>query len=330
MNLAASDWLARRTSQVADWPADALALRKRARGTRVSVALPALDEEATVGRIVATVSRFAARTGLVDEIVVVDSGSSDRTAEVAAAAGARVHHRDDILPAHGSRPGKGEVLWKALAATDGDIVVYIDSDLTEFGEHYLTGLLGPLLCDDDIALVKAFYDRPLRNATGELAGGGGRVTELMARPLLNALFPELAGVVQPLAGEYAARRSLLERLPFAAGYGVETGLLIDTLHTRGLDSLAQVDLGRRAHTHQDTAALGRMAAAVLHTALRRAHHRYPRDEQPHPLHPQWTELTQFRRIAEAMAPESTAVGGPDRPPMLTIPEYAVQRAGLTA
>jgi glucosyl-3-phosphoglycerate synthase len=257
---------------------------------------------------VAGVRGLADRTGLVDEVLVIDSGSVDRTAAVAAAAGATVYHRDEILPELGSRPGKGEVLWKALAVTTGDILVYVDSDLTDFGEHYVCGLLGPLLHDESVLMVKAFYDRPLLDVA---AAGGGRVTELMARPLLNALRPELAGVVQPLAGEYAARRSLLEALPFAAGYGVETGLLLDTVTGYGLDAVAQVDLGQRTHGHQDTAALGRMAATILQTVAARIL----------PDRPLWTELTQFGRVAGVTTPTDAEVAWPDRPPMLTVPSY---------
>jgi len=208
----------------------------------------------------------------------------------------------------GSYAGKGEVLWKALHVTTGDILVYIDADLTDFGEHYVTGLLGPLLNDDSVLMVKAFYDRPLLDVA---AAGGGRVTELMARPLLGALLPELAGVVQPLAGEYAARRSLLETMPFAAGYGVETALLIDTVAAHGLDAVAQVDLGERTHGHQDTAALGRMAATILHTVLRRVS----------PDHPLWSTLTQFHRVDGVASPVDADITWPDRPPMITIPGY---------
>src|SRR6266508_3791228 len=209
----------------AEWSAELL--RGRKGGTLICVVLPALNEEATVGDIVAQIGEFAGRTGLVDEIVVMDSGSADRTAAVAAAAGATVFHRDDVLPEFGSRPGKGEVLWKSLAVTKGDILVYVDADLTNFGEHYLTGLLGPLLSDPDVMLVKGFYDRPLTGSSSTDTAGGGRVTELMARPLLNSFFPEIAGVVQPLGGEYAGRRALLEQIPFAAGYGVEIAMLIE-------------------------------------------------------------------------------------------------------
>jgi glucosyl-3-phosphoglycerate synthase len=300
MHPIAAEWFARRTSHWRDWPAEAV---RAAKGdTTISVVLPALDEEPTVGEIVAGVRTLGP---IVDEVIVVDSGSVDRTAEVAAAAGAKVHHRDDILPAVGSRPGKGEVLWKALAVASGELIVYVDADLTDFRPHFVTGLLGPLLTDPSVLMVKAFYDRPLLDVS---AAGGGRVTELLARPLLNAYFPELAGVVQPLAGEYAARRALLESLPFAAGYGVETGLLIDTARQHGINAVAQVDLGQRTHGHQDTTALGRMAATILRTIGARVD----------PDRPLWTTLTQFHREGGIVAPIDTEVDGPDRPPMATV------------
>jgi len=297
MHPIAADWFARHTSSWRDWPVEAVAAAKG--NTTVSVVLPALDEEPTVAEIVTGVLSLGS---LVDEVVVVDSGSVDRTAEVAAAAGAKVFHRDDVLPEVGSRPGKGEVLWKALAVTQGDLVVYVDADLTDFQPHFVTGLLGPLLADPATLMVKAFYDRPLLDVS---AAGGGRVTELLARPILNAYFPELSGVVQPLAGEYAARRSLLETLPFAGGYGVETGLLIDAVRAHGVDAVAQVDLGQRTHGHQDTAALGRMAATILHTIAARVA----------PDRPLWTTLTQFRRVDGAVVPEEHEVIWEDRPPM---------------
>jgi glucosyl-3-phosphoglycerate synthase len=300
----AQAWFERATHAWSDWTDDELSAAKGA--TSVSVALPALDEEPTVGEIVAGVVELREKTGLVDEIVVIDSGSVDDTAAVAADAGATVFHRDDILPQLGTQPGKGEILWKALAVTTGDILVYVDADLTDFRSTFVTGLLGPLLTDPTVRLVKAFYDRPLLDVS---AAGGGRVTELAARPLLNAFFPHLAGVVQPLAGEYAARRDLLMSLPFAAGYGVETGLLLDTVAAHGLDAVAQVDLGHRTHGHQDTAALGRMAATILTTVLRRVH---PDDQLS-------TTLTQFRRTARGVIEaHDHETAWPDRPPMATI------------
>lgn len=309
----ARDWFERRTSTWSDWPVTDLISAKGS--TRVSVVMPALDEEPTVGEIVSGVVSLRDETGLVDEILVIDSGSVDGTAKVATSAGARVYHRDDILPEYGTQPGKGEVLWKGLAVATGDILVYVDADLTDFRTSFVTGLLGPLLTDPSVGLVKAFYDRPLLDVS---PAGGGRVTELAARPLLNAYFPRLAGVVQPLAGEYAARRELLESLPFAAGYGVETGLLIDAVREYGLDAVAQVDLGHRTHGHQDTAALGRMAATILATVLRRVY----------PDHPVWPTLTQFSRRPDgsitAMDHETV---WPDRPPLATIRGHTPPREG---
>jgi glucosyl-3-phosphoglycerate synthase len=298
MDPTAAAWFARRTSSWRDWP------RTVRPGPTVSVVLPALDEEPTVGTIVAAVRAI----GGIDEVVVIDDGSTDGTAKAARDAGAVVHHKGDILPEVGTRPGKGESLWKALAVTSGDLIVYVDADLTDFRPHFVTGLLGPLLHDPTVGLVKAFYDRPLLDVS---ASGGGRVTELTARPLLNAYFPELAGVVQPLAGEYAARRTLLEELPFAAGYGVETALLIDTVRRAGLDAVAQVDLGQRTHGHQDTAALGRMAAAILQTVMARAD----------PGRPLGRTLTQFHREGDTVVPVETELLVADRPPMTSVAGY---------
>ncbi len=200
-------WLRRRSWRVADRPLEDLLAVKRRTGTTVSVVLPALDEEATVGDIVSVIRRELATphpgtgTALVDELIVMNSGSTDRTAEVAAAAGAEVVHRDEVLPRLPPRPGKGEVLWRSLLATSGDIVCFVDADLREFSPDFVvTGIVGPLLTEPDVHLVKAMYDRPLRDSPA----GGGRVTELVARPLLNLHWPRLAGLVQPLGGEYAA------------------------------------------------------------------------------------------------------------------------------
>ncbi|MEV0603577.1 glucosyl-3-phosphoglycerate synthase [Streptomyces sp. NPDC050315] len=313
-------WLAGRSWSAADRPLDQLLAAKSRTGQTVSVVLPALDEEATVGTIVEIIRRdlMSAAVPLVDELVVVDSGSTDRTAEVAAAAGARVVHRDAILPRLATVPGKGEVLWRSLLATSGDIVCFVDADLREFSAAFVSGIVGPLLTEPQVQFVKAMYDRPLgEGADGPKAGQGGRVTELVARPLLNLHWPQLAGFVQPLGGEYAARRSLLERLPFPVGYGVELGLLVDALHTVGLDALAQVDVGVRKHRHQDGQALGRMAAAIYRTAqlrLARGHLVRPR-------------LTQFDRGEEGgFVPRTTDVDTEERPPMRGIPEYEERRA----
>jgi glucosyl-3-phosphoglycerate synthase len=234
-----------------------------AKGDRtVSVCIPARDEDATIGAIVGRLHGHP----LVDEVLVVDDHSSDRTAEVAVDAGARVVRAADVLTGHGVGPGKGQALWKATAVARGDTLVFCDADLEAFSPHYVVGLLGPLLSDPAVAFVKAFYERP---GDGH-PRGGGRVTELVARPLLHVLFPHLADTVQPLAGEFSARRDLLERLPFVEGYGVDIGLLIDAAARCGVDALAQVDLGVRVHRNRPLPELGPMATIVLVTALRRA------------------------------------------------------------
>ncbi|MFI2203714.1 glucosyl-3-phosphoglycerate synthase [Streptomyces sp. NPDC020192] len=305
-------WLATRSWSVTDRPLPRLLAAKQRTGQTISVVLPALNEEETVGDIVTVIRHdLMERVPLVDEIVVVDSGSTDRTSEVAAAAGARVVHRDAILPRVPAVPGKGEVLWRSLLVTGGDIVCFIDADLRDFSADFVSGIVGPLLTDPEVALVKAMYDRPLAGAAGQ----GGRVTELMARPLLNMHWPQLAGFVQPLGGEYAARRSLLEQLPFPVGYGVELGMLVDALHLAGLDALAQVDVGVRKHRHQDGQALGRMAAAIYRTAQLRL-------ARGHLIRP---SLTQFERGEDGFEPRTYSVDTEERPPMVEIAEYAERR-----
>ncbi|WP_406447370.1 glucosyl-3-phosphoglycerate synthase [Streptomyces sp. NBC_01613] len=305
-------WLSTHSWSVTDRPLHKILAAKQRTGQSVSVVLPALNEEETVGDIVAVIRHdLMQQVPLVDEIVVVDSGSTDRTSEVAAAAGARVVHRDDILPRIPTVPGKGEVLWRSLLVASGDIVCFIDADLKEFSSDFVSGIVGPLLTDPGIDLVKGMYDRPL----GGAAGQGGRVTELMARPLLNMHWPQLAGFVQPLGGEYAARRSLLEQLPFPVGYGVELGMLVDALHLVGLDALAQVDVGVRKHRHQDGQALGRMAAAIYRTAQLRL-------ARGHLIRP---SLTQFERGADGFEPRTFSVDTEERPPMVEIAEYAARK-----
>ncbi|CAK7287694.1 glucosyl-3-phosphoglycerate synthase [Streptomyces misionensis] len=305
-------WLSDRSWSVHDRPLHQLLAAKQRTGQTVSVVLPALDEEETVGEIVAVIRReLVERVPLVDEVLVIDSGSTDRTSEVAAAAGARVVHRDAILPRIPAVPGKGEVLWRSLLVAAGDVICFVDADLREFSADFVTGIVGPLLTEPDVQLVKAMYDRPLAGSAGQ----GGRVTELMARPLLNMHWPQLAGFVQPLGGEYAARRSLLERLPFPVGYGVELGMLVDALHLVGLDALAQVDVGVRKHRHQDGQALGRMAAAIYRTAQLRL-------ARGHLVRP---SLTQFERGVTGFEPRTYAVDTEERPPMTEITEYARRR-----
>jgi glucosyl-3-phosphoglycerate synthase len=320
-------WFEHRTTSatsLAEIDVPALLSAKRRGGHRISVVLPARDEEATVGVLVRDlVDRWVTDVPLVDEVVVIDSNSSDRTAEVARAAGAEVVAAADVLPSHGDRRGKGEALWKSLAATTGDLVVFMDSDLLGDVGHYVPGLLTPLLTDARVDYVKGCYTRPLSIDGEHRPAGGGRVTELTARPLLNALWPELAGFVQPLGGEYAGRRSALEQVPFVSSYGVEVGLLIDLLQVCGLAGLAQVDLGTRTHSHQTDQALGTMAGQIVNTLLSRAERgRHGRRLEPGGL------LTQFRHDGERFIPMSTPVAVDQRPPMATVAEYALLREGV--
>jgi glucosyl-3-phosphoglycerate synthase len=264
-----ADWLRTHSWQSHEWGHQRVAELLAAGTESVAVVLPALNEEATVGDIVAMIAEQLVAPGIVSDLVVVDSGSTDDTAAVAAAAGARVVAREDVLPHLPPVLGKGEAMWRGLAATTADIVVFIDADLQSFTADYVTALVGPLAAMPELRLVKAVYERPLVAGATVVPAGGGRVTELVARPLLNRFWPELAALVQPLGGEYAARRSLLESVPFACGYGVEIGLVVDTYEAHGLAAIGQVDLGVRVHRHHDTHGLGLMAAEILDTAMRR-------------------------------------------------------------
>ncbi len=260
-------WFASRTSTWQDWTLTDVVAAKG--GHRVAVVIPARDEEQTIADVVTQIRQdLVDAIPLVDELVVMDSLSSDHTAKVAADAGAVVHSVADVRPDLGVRAGKGEALWKSLFVTSADLLVFIDADLTEWGSHFVTGLVGPLLASDATLLVKGFYDRQLDFGEG-IAAEGGRVTELVARPWLALNRPELSAVVQPLAGEWAVRRAHFERLSVPVGYGIEIAALIDTADRAGVEAIAQVDLGRRAHRHQNLHDLGAMAYELLAVAERR-------------------------------------------------------------
>jgi glucosyl-3-phosphoglycerate synthase len=303
MHASSRAWFAQRTWQSPEWTVQELLAAKGDR--TVSVVLPALNEQDTVAGVIASVLPLVG--SVVDECVVIDSGSTDRTVAVATGAGARVVARDAVLADLPPLPGKGEVLWRSLAATDADVIVFLDSDLIDPDPGFVTALLGPMLGRSDVHLVKGFYRRPLRLESAEVGTGGGRVTELLARPLLAALRPELAGIIQPLGGEYAVTREFAESVPFAAGYGVEIGLLLDAHARYGLDGLAQVNLGVRKHRNRSLLQLGVMSRQILGTALARC--AVPADTDSA------AAFTQFVQVDGEWLPDATDVLIADRPPM---------------
>lgn len=264
MSIRAQAWHASHSFAFEDYPVDRLA---SSRAETVSVCLPARNEATTIGPILEQLVPLIA-AGAVDQIVVVDN-STDGTAEIARSLGAEVHDQEALLPELGPVLGKGDAMWRALHVLRGDIVCFLDADSEQFGAHYACGLIGPLLLDRSISFVKGYYRRPFRIGAATLPDGGGRVTELAARPLLNMFYPDLAAIEQPLAGEIAARRELLVQLPFVSGYGVDIALLLDAYREIGLDGLAQVDLDVRQNAHQPLRDLGPMAYAVLQAVTSR-------------------------------------------------------------
>jgi glucosyl-3-phosphoglycerate synthase len=311
----AARWLGQQTSRWQDWPPAELAERKHRLGVTVSVVIPARNEEGTVASVVAGIAGLMAETGLVDELVVLDSDSTDKTSRVAAEAGATVYRAREVAPELGTYPGKGEALWKSLLVTTGDLLVFVDADLTHWGPHFVTGLLGPLLADERVALVKGFYERLFDGGDGSITADGGRVTELVARPLLSLWWPELTGVVQPLAGEWAARRDLMESLCIPVGYGIELAVLLDTAREHGLEAIAQVDLGRRGHKHQASHDLAVMAAELMVVAERRRFSGTPRPAEPVPAD---FRLRQFVRDKGQMRQRSRPVPVAERPPVRSL------------
>lgn len=304
-------WFERASSRWSDWDVAALCAAKG--NLRVSVVIPARDEAATIAGIVGEIrTQLVERYPLVDELVVMDSDSLDSTATLAAEHGAQVHAVRSVRPDLGEFGGKGEALWKSLFVTSGDLLVFVDADLVEWGPHFVSGLLGPMLAHQRVALVKGYYDRLAEGESNVHGPQGGRVTELVARPLLNLRWPELAAVVQPLAGEWAVRRTSIEQLSIPVGYGVEMAVLLDVFAREGLDAIAQVDLGERAHAHQSVHDLAVMAAEVLQTAARRAGVPAPDQSQ--------SQLWQFDR--DAVPPwRARAVPLAERPPALSVEGY---------
>jgi len=291
---------------------------KQQQGLSISLALPALNEEETVGKVIRTMkTELMQKVLLLDEIVLIDSNSTDRTREIASKAGIPVYIHQHLLEHMGARQGKGDALWKSLFVTRGDIIVWIDTDIVNIHPRFVYGIIGPLLQNPQIQFVKGFYRRPLRVGSKMQAGGGGRVTELTARPLLNLFYPELSGVVQPLSGEYGGRRAALEQATFFSGYGVETGLLIDIYERYGLSAIAQVDLLERIHHNQHLEALSKMSFAIIQTVMRRLEKRFGRAV----LEDVNRSMKLIRHDGKGYFLDVEEIAERERPPMSEIDEY---------
>ena len=295
---------------------------KQNKNITVSLCIPTLNEEKTIGKeIILFRSELMQRIPLLDEIAVIDSGSTDRTREIAESFGATVYLASDILPTLGEKRGKGENLWKAIYQLSGDIIVYIDADIKNIHPRFVYGLVAPLVFRDEIKYVKAFYDRPLAFSGGVRPSGGGRVTEILIRPLFSLFFPELTGIIQPLSGEYAVRREVLESIPFPIGYGVETSHLLDVYAQWGLSAFAQTDLDQRVHRNQKTMDLGKMAFGILQTFFKRLEAQGHLASLPEMQH----ILRQFQAQDRDYETVEFDIREVERPPMITVSEYRRDR-----
>ena len=312
-------WLAERTFHHSQfWDLKQLVEHKEKQGLKISLCLPTLNEEQTIGKeIVILKAELHDRYPLLDEIAVIDSGSTDRTREVAASFGADVYLASEQFPHHGEHRGKGENLWKALYLLHGDIIVYVDTDINNIHPRFVYGLVGPLIQNPAVHYVKAFYDRPLAFSQGLRPTGGGRVTEILIRPLFSLFYPDLAFILQPLSGEYAGRRAILEKIPFPVGYGVETSMLIDIYQQLGLEAFAQTDLDRRVHRNQETVALGRMAFGILKTFFSRLR----RDQKAEFLAQLPDVMRQFETAEGQYRQVEYGIADFERPPIYELEEY---------
>ena len=316
-------WFAENTFNASEFEnlKDLYALKQKQKVT-ISLALPALNEEETVGKVIKTVKRdLMERVPLLDEIVLIDSDSKDQTREIAQKQGVPVHIHQQILSQYGARSGKGEALWKSLYVTRGDIIIWIDTDIVNIHPRFIYGLLGPLLLRPDIVFIKGYYRRPITLNGKTESSGGGRVTELTARPLLNLFYPELSGVIQPLSGEYGGRRSALEHMPFSSGYGVETGLLIDIFEKYGLNAIGQVDLQERVHHNQQLEGLSKMSFAIIQTVVRRLERRYGRNF----LEDVNKSMKLIRYDKDVLYLDVNEIAELERPAMVEIEEYCERK-----
>ena len=313
------DWLETNTFHHGEfWDLQKLVEEKERLGLSISLCIPTLNEEKTIGKeIIIFKSELVDRYPLIDEIAVIDSGSSDKTLEIASSYGADTYYSGDILPSQGFKPGKGENLWKAIYQLKGDIICYVDADIKNIHPRFATGLVAPLIYHEEIQYVKAFYDRPLAFSEGIRPSGGGRVTEILVRPLFSLFFPELTALVQPLSGEYAVRREVLEEIPFPIGYGVETSHLIDVYQKRGLGAFAQTDLESRVHRNQSTRDLGKMSFGILQSFLNRLESLNMVENLPETA----SLFRQFQAEGNRYEQVTKEIVEEERPPMISIPEY---------
>ncbi len=321
MNL--NNWINKNTYHHSDFSdLRSLVEKKESQGLSISLCIPTLNEELTIGKeIVIFKSELMNRYPLIDEIAVIDSGSEDNTLEVAASFGADTYLSSDILPEEGSKRGQGENLLKAIHQLNGDLIFYIDADIKNIHPRFVYGLIGPLIEREEVSYVKAFYDRPLAFSDSIRPSGGGRVTEILTRPLFSLFFPELTAIIQPLSGEYAVRRTVLESIPFPVGYGVETSHLLDVYRTHGMKAFAQTDLDQRVHRNQETRALGKMAFGILQTFLKRLQS-YGTIQNNQEIQ---TVLRQFQAQNEMYETVEYDIPEYERPPMIGVPAYRVKR-----
>lgn len=299
------------------WDLKKLVEEKQKKGLKISLCLPTLNEEKTIGKeLIIFRSELMERYPLIDEIAVIDSGSEDKTLEVAKNYGADTYLASDILPHLEPKKGKGENLWKAIYQLEGDIIVYVDADISNIHPRFVYGLVAPLVYRDELQYVKAFYDRPLAFSGNTRASGGGRVTEILIRPLFSLFFPDLTAIIQPLSGEYAVRRDVLDKIAFPIGYGVETSHLIDVYNKFGLEAFAQTDLDKRVHENQPTQALGKMAFGILQTFIKRVNSMGVFNVEHYE-----TILRQFQVKRNHYEQNLIEIEEQERPPMIEIEEY---------
>lgn len=314
-----NEWIGRNTFHHSHfWDLKQLIDAKAKQGLTISLCLPTLNEEKTIGKeVVLFKSELVDRYPLLDEIAIIDSGSTDKTCEIAAAFGADVYSSAGILPQYGEKKGKGENLWKAVYQLKGDIICYVDADIANIHPRFAYGLIAPLIYHPEIKYVKAFYDRPIVFSQSIRPSGGGRVTEILVRPLFSLFYPDLTGLIQPLSGEYAVRREVLEQIPFPIGYGVETSHILDVYRKWGLEAFGQTDLDRRVHRNQDTLSLGKMAFGILRTFLARSESLGSTKDMA-----QFSAiLRQFQAHSDKYEQVEYEIVEEERPPMITLPEY---------